>query len=188
MSRLSIAAQTIKDSVSALEVGHALGLDIDRHGRCPCPFHAGKDRNMKLFPGNRGYSCFVCHDSGDVIKFVMQYNNLLFSEAVAWFDSMFNLGLNLHRRIDPAEQRRAEMALQRRRERHELEEWKKQRMFDLALIADRIVERLEDVRDEHRPRTYGAWDKEFYMAVRLLPEARRFAEDCEMECIEVKKE
>jgi len=187
LSRLSVAADTIKNNVSALDVAEALGLDVDRHGRCACPFHNGKDRNLKLFPGNRGYTCFVCHHSGDVISFVREYNGMLFKDAIAWFDRTFNLGLNLDQKIDPAEQIRAEMALQRRRERHELLEWKKQMQFKLALLADRMVEKLEEERDEYRPRTYGAWDERFVTAVKLLPEARRFAEECEINCTEVKE-
>ena len=60
--------------------------------------------------------------------------------------------------------------------------------FDLALAADMIVERLEDIRDEKRPRTYGDWDEDFCNAVVLLPEARQFAEDCMMNCMNEKTE
>ena len=47
MNRLTIAAQTIKDSVSALEAGEAMGLEV-RHGRCQCPLHGGQDFNCVL--------------------------------------------------------------------------------------------------------------------------------------------
>lgn len=181
-----MAAQVIKDNVSAQDVGMALGLEI-RNGRCKCPIHGGGDYNCVLYKGNRGYYCYVCKSGGDVISFVREYNGMLFKDAIAWFDRTFSLGLKLDQKIDPAEQRRAEMALQRRRERHELLEWKKQMQFKLALLADRMVEKLEEERDEYRPRTYGAWDERFVTAVKLLPEARRFAEECEINCTEVKE-
>lgn len=183
MSILAVAAQTVKDSVSAQDVGTVLGLHI-RNGRCQCPLHGGKDYNCVLYKGNRGYYCHVCKAGGDVISFVREYNKMSFKEAVAWLDSTFHLGLELDSPIDPAKQRAAEIALQRRKREHELQEWKKQMRFNLALLADRITERLEEIRDEHRPRTYGNWDEEFYMAVRLLPEALAFTEECETECIE----
>lgn len=117
---------------------------------------------------------------------MQESQSLGFKAAISWIDSTFHLDLELDSPIDPAKQRAAEIALQRRKKQHELEEWKKRMQFDLALLADRMTERLEELRDEHRPRTYGNWDDEFYMAVRLLPEARAFTEECEINCIEVK--
>ena len=183
MNKYQIAADSIKNNVSALDVAKALGLEI-RHGRCKCPIHGGNDYNCRLYPGNRGYVCWVCKSGGDVIKFVQESQGLGFKAAISWLDSTFHLGLELDSPIDPAKQRAAEIALQRRKREHELQEWKKQMRFNLALLADRITERLEEIRDEHRPRTYGNWDEEFYMAVRLLPEALAFTEECETECIE----
>ena len=181
MSRLTIAAQVIKDNVSAQDVGTVLGLEI-RNGRCKCPLHGGNDYNCVLYKGNRGFYCHVCKSGGDVIKFIQEYHGMNFKDAVLWFDGTFNLGLELEKPIDPEKQRQAEIAIQRRKRQHELEEWKNRRQFDLMLMADRIVERLEETRDEYRPRTYGDCDERFCMAVKLLPEARRFAEDCEMDC------
>ena len=67
-NKLTIAAQTIKDRISALEVGNAIGLEI-KHGRCQCPFHGGKDFNCVLYKGNRGWYCHVCKSGGDVLSF-----------------------------------------------------------------------------------------------------------------------
>ena len=177
VSRLSIAAQTIKDQVSALDVGQVLGLTI-RNGRCQCPLHGGKDYNCVLYTGSRGFYCHVCKAGGDVIKLVQESQGLDFKTTVAWFDRTFQMGLELEKKIDPEEQRRAEMALQRRRERHEFVEWKKKRTYDLCLIAERIEDRLKDTRETYRPRTYGEWDERFCEAVKALPEARKFSEEC----------
>ena len=187
MGNLSLAAQTIKDSVSALDVGQVLGLNIDKHGRCSCPFHNGKDRNMKLFPGNRGYSCFVCHASGDVISFIQQYYSMSFKDCISWFSATFHLDLGLDSPIDSAKEEAAKKALLMRKRRIEFEEWKKRMRFDLALTADEIVRQLEDERDMKRPKTYGEWDPDFCAAVVALPEARQFYEDMMMECTEVKE-
>lgn len=187
MNNLTLAAQTIKDSVSALDVGQAMGLEI-RHGRCQCPLHGGKDFNCVLYPGNRGFYCHVCKRGGDVVTFVREYYKMTFKDAVSWLDGTFHLGLELKGGIDPAKRREAEIALQRRKKVKELAEWKERMQFDLALAADRIVERLEEIRDERRPRTYGDWDADFCEAVILLPDARRFADDCMMDCIREKRE
>lgn len=187
MSRLSVAAQVIKDSVSARDVGDMLGLEI-RNGRCKCPIHGGNDYNCVLYKGNRGYYCHVCKAGGDVISFVQKYYDTSFKDAIAWLDDAFHLGLALDKPIDPAKQKEAEIALQRRKRTREFEAWKERMTFDLMLISDRIVERLEEVRDKDRPRTYGAWNERFCTAVRLLPEAKAFADECETQCVKETKE
>jgi DNA primase len=50
--------------------------------RGPCPFHHGKGPNFSVT--NRGYNCFVCHESGDVFTFVEKHLGLDFIEAVKW--------------------------------------------------------------------------------------------------------
>lgn len=185
---LTVAVQTIKDSVSALDVADALGWDIDRYGRCPCPFHNGKDRNMKLFEKNRGYSCFVCHASGDVISLVRNYyHDMSFKQVISWFNNTFNLGIDIDSPLSAEAVKQVKMAQRKRAMDREFAEWKDQMMFNMALTADDIVRRLEDVRDEKRPRTYGDWDYDFCCAVKLLPEARKFSEDIMMECIKDRK-
>ena len=183
MSRWSIAAQKVKDSVSAVEVGEALGLDVDRHGRCACPFHNGKDRNMKLYPGDRGFSCFVCHESGDVIRLAMQCMSLSFVDALKWFEGTFRIGLDLDGRMDDESRRRAENALLRRK-KAALEKEQKERMrFDMMLLAEDMVRKLEQMRDDNQPKTVGeAWNESFRTAVELLPKARELAEECAIMC------
>ena len=85
----------IRESVSSIDVGRALGLQINQHGRCRCPFHNGHDENMRVYPGNRGFYCFVCHESGDCIALAKQLlsNGDNYYEAAKWIDSTFRLGL-----------------------------------------------------------------------------------------------
>lgn len=187
MNNLTIAAQTIKDTISAQDVGHAIGLEI-RHGRCKCPIHGGNDFNCVLYKGNRGYYCHVCKSGGDVIQFAQQYYKNAFKDCIAWFNDTFHMGLDLGSDISPQKKRAAEIALQRRKNAIEFAEWKERMLFDLALTADDIVRRLENLRDEKRPRTYGDWDKDFCEAVKLLPDARQFADECMMYCMKEKEQ
>ena len=99
MNKLTLAAQTIKDSVSALDTGQAMGLEI-RRGRCKCPFHNGKDFNCVLYRGNRGWFCHVCKAGGDVISFAQQYYSMSFKDSIAWFNDTFHLGLDLEGKRD----------------------------------------------------------------------------------------
>ena len=194
MNNLTIASQTIKDTISALDVGHAIGLEI-RHGRCKCPIHGGNDFNCVLYQGNRGYYCHVCKSGGDVINLV-RYSLFAdsnckewYRQCLEWFNDTFRLGLDLGSTITPEKRRQAEKALQMRKRAIEFQQWKERLQFDLALTADEIVRMLEEQRDRNVPRTVGeAWNNLFCEAVELLPEARRFADDCMMYCMKERKE
>ena len=186
MTNLTLAAQAIKDTISAQDVGNAMRLEI-RHGRCQCPMHGGHDFNCVLYKGDRGYYCHVCKQGGDTIKFVQEYYKSSFKDAIAWINDTFCLGLDLDRKIDPAEARRAEIAVQRRKDARELAAWKDRIQFDLFLLADRILEMLEEQRDMNLPKTPDEeWNPKFCEAIRMIPAARVFAESCYADCVKKK--
>ena len=47
-----------------------------------CPFHSEKTGSFSVSPGKQMYYCFGCGAGGNVISFIMQYENLTFPEAV----------------------------------------------------------------------------------------------------------
>ena len=105
--------ETIRNSVSAIDAAQALGIRVDSHGRCACPAHNGKDRNMRLYPGDGGFHCFVCGASGDVIRLVEIVLSCTFQEAVRWLNSAFGLGLELSGASDAKRSEAAQIALKR---------------------------------------------------------------------------
>lgn len=189
MIKYNIAAELIKQNVSAIDVANALGWEV-RHGRCKCPIHGGTDFNCRLYPGNRGYMCWVCKSAGDVISLVRNYyHDMSYKQCLLWFRDTFNLPLDIEGKIDPQKQKAAEKALQMRKRTIEFQRWKERMQFDMALTADEIVRKLEEQRDRNVPATVGeAWNDLFCEAVELLPEARRFADDCMMNCMKERKE
>lgn len=100
-------ADRIREEVPAIEAARELGLDVDMHGRCACPFHQGRDRNMRIYPGSRGCYCFVCHKSGGTVDLVKQVNGCGFMDAVRWINDTFRLGLDLDDKSYKARQRNA---------------------------------------------------------------------------------
>ncbi len=46
-----------------------------------CPFHNEKTPSFNVNPHRQIFHCFGCHTSGDAIKFVMLYENLVFVDA-----------------------------------------------------------------------------------------------------------
>lgn len=47
-----------------------------------CPFHKEKSPSFNVNPGKQIFHCFGCHKGGNVFRFVMDYENLTFPEAV----------------------------------------------------------------------------------------------------------
>ena len=182
MNNLKLAVQTIKDTISAQDVGRKLGLEI-RHGRCKCPLHGGTDYNCVLYPGNRGFYCHVCKIGGDVIKFAQEYHGTSFHDTVAWFSDAFGLGLDID---SPMNQDALKQALKTQREREAKEafkKWEEEMRFKNALTSYEVVRILETQRDENVPKTPDeSWTAPFCQAVELLPMAKQMAEDAWFDC------
>lgn len=187
MNNLTIAVQTIKDSVSALDVAGAMGWEI-RRGRCKCPIHGGGDYNCVMYRGDRGFYCHVCKAGGDVIRLVQESNGLGFKEAVGWLNSTFCLGMDIDSPMSPEALRAAKEAQRKRDEDRRFMEGLDRAQFDLAIQADRLVQRIEEQRDENTPvMPDEEWNDAFSEAVMALPEARRLAQETMAECIIVKE-
>lgn len=59
--------------------------------RCPCPLHDGKDNNFNIY--DTSFYCWVCHQGGDLIKFVSVLFGITYSDAIGRIDLDFSLGL-----------------------------------------------------------------------------------------------
>lgn len=187
MNQLTIAAQTIKETVSAQDVGRALGLEI-RHGRCKCPIHHGDDFNCRLYAGNRGYMCWVCKSAGDVISFIRNiYHEMRFSDAISWFNDTFHLGLDIESSMSPEALAEAKKAQRERDARIAAEKWIDDMRFNMALKTFDVVRILETQRDDNTPKTPDEpWTAPFCQAVELLPMAEQMARDAWFDCIKHK--
>src|SRR5204863_1196919 len=47
-----------------------------------CPFHREKTPSFNVNPHRQIFHCFGCHKGGDVFRFIQDYENLSFVEAV----------------------------------------------------------------------------------------------------------
>ena len=65
----------------------------DRQHRIHCPFHDDRAPSLQLYPGTRGWWCFVCNEGGSVIDFVARLYHLTVLEAAKRLDADFHLGL-----------------------------------------------------------------------------------------------
>ncbi|MTI66011.1 MAG: DNA primase [Firmicutes bacterium] len=59
-----------------------------------CPFHNEKTPSFVVSPSKQIYHCFGCSEGGDVIKFIMEYQNLDFIEALQLLAERVNINLD----------------------------------------------------------------------------------------------
>lgn len=178
--------QTIKQSVTAIQAAQALGIRVDRNGRCCCLWHTDKHPSMKLYDGDRGCYCFSCHNGGSVIDMVQQANSCSFLEAVEWLNSAFHLGLPLDRPLDKNAQEAAEIARERKQTEREQRKAIERMQFDLYVMVGKFLADLENDKEKYRPRTANEpWHPKFVTACKLIPEVKELAEELAVEVIGV---
>ncbi len=75
---------TLKEKVNIVEVAGGY-LNLERRGNAfwaCCPFHHEKTPSFIINESDQYYHCFGCGESGDVIKFVRELENIDFMDAV----------------------------------------------------------------------------------------------------------
>ena len=77
-----------------------------------CPFHHEKTPSFTVFPDTSSYYCFGCGTGGDVITFVMNYENLDYVEAIKQLASRAGISVPEDRRVPDAAKRRRERQLE----------------------------------------------------------------------------
>ena len=174
----------VKQSVTALQVGEALGLRPNRAGFCKCPLHGDHDASLKLYSDDRGWCCFGCHKGGDVIRLVQSVNQCSFLSAVEWLDSAFHLGLPLTGKPDKKAAEAAQLARKRKQMEREEKRAMDAMMFDLYTATVKLCGDLEADKEQYKPKpTDPEWDKRFCNAMQLLPYAKELAERLAVEVI-----
>ena len=117
-------AEEIHSSVTMRDViGRYCPEYMPRRNRMRCPIHAGHDLNFSFT--DVGYKCFVCGESGDVIKFVQTVCNLRDrKDAMALISRDFGLSLSVDKEISYSESKALEerrRALREKQRAHD--EW-----------------------------------------------------------------
>ena len=61
-----------------------------------CPFHVDNNPSMSVSPDKQIYKCFSCGATGTVFKFIMDYENITFKEAVQKVADIGGIQIEIH--------------------------------------------------------------------------------------------
>lgn len=181
-------AAEIKSAVSMADVCQYYGIEVSRSGFARCPLHGEKTGSMKVYPGERGFCCFGCHQAGSVIDFVMAYSGLDFHGAERLLNDAFHLGLPIDCELTDDQRREAE---QKAKEQKRKANAKKERHRRLLTAYDRALTewvRLDSIVSQKAPDgPLDAPDAEWIDAVRKIDAAAQKLSQTEMELAEFER-
>lgn len=78
-----------------------------RYYKCACPFHGEENPSFTVNPERQIFRCYGCQEGGDVIAFLMKYQNLSFMEAVRELAERYNVALPSERSGSEKERKQA---------------------------------------------------------------------------------
>ena len=164
MFDLRIYAHQVKELVSCRRFLEFNGIKVNRQGFAVCPLHSDTDASLKVYDGDRGWTCYGCHKGGDVINLAKAYYGVTFSETIRRLNDDFSLGLKLDK--SPSVRDRFVFAAQRtvanenRRREDRKEELIEKEYLDwlgwLVWIEDMVSDN-EPKRDEEWSPAFCGW-------------------------------
>lgn len=106
------AAEDIKERIKQTPISAIVGnyIPLNKRGanfEAICPFHSDTKPSLKINDNKGIYKCFACGASGDSIKFVQDYKNLEFIDALKDIGSFLGLAvddLSLKKKVDPKQE------------------------------------------------------------------------------------
>ena len=82
----------IENAVTVPDVLRMHGIEINRRGRCGCPFHASRSDTFSFT--NKLYHCFSCGESGGVIQLEAAFSHTSQDQACQILAQRFNLDIS----------------------------------------------------------------------------------------------
>ena len=88
----------IKESVDIVDIIGSY-LPLTPKGKnffAVCPFHDDHTPSMSISKERQMYTCWVCHETGNVFNFIMKYENVSFLEAVKKVATISNINIDIN--------------------------------------------------------------------------------------------
>ena len=73
-----------------------------------CPFHNEKTGSFTVSPAKGIYKCFGCGKVGNVVNFIMEYEQLSFIEAIRWLAARYNIAIEERQLTEQEEHEKSE--------------------------------------------------------------------------------
>lgn len=105
--------ETINKVMHSVDIADIIGerIPLKRTGvnyMGPCPFHADDSPSLSVVTGEQYYHCFGCGAAGNVFRFLMEYEQMEFTEAVEYIAARSGIELRSETPTgDSSERRRA---------------------------------------------------------------------------------
>ncbi|MBS7020700.1 MAG: DNA primase [Firmicutes bacterium] len=99
--------QSLREKVDIVDVISSY-IPLTQKGRNffgVCPFHDDTNPSMSVSKEKQIYTCFACGASGNVFKFIMDYEHINFREAISKVATMAGVDLHLSNSIKPTVQK-----------------------------------------------------------------------------------
>lgn len=146
-------AYEIKSKVSMLDIVDMYRIPTDRKGFALCPFHNEKTPSMKIYSGEKGFYCFGCGASGDVIKFIQMYFNIPFKDALKKINDDFGLNLPIGRKMSERQRLAISKESFKRKQEREAQKTAYFRLLKNFLDAHSEIIRFEQQKAKYKPKT-----------------------------------
>lgn len=150
--------EEIKSKLDIIEVAECYGLELDRHGKCNCPFHNEDTPSFSISKKKQMFHCFGCNVSGDVIALTQRLLGLQSPLAAAKkLNSDFSLGINLKPHKSTATERQEQAVRNQRKAISKIwETWKDsaiKNVIEYIKLLERWQKQYEpkDINEEYNP-------------------------------------
>ena len=166
-------SEYIKQQVTMRDVAEHYGFAVTtRTRKILCPFHNDSKPSMQIYPGNRGYFCFVCNEGGSVIDFVMKYFGLSYADAIKKLNDDFHLNLDIGKPMDEIARKKAAEEHRLRQEALKRRQDEEKALFTAYHSALDHYCFLDILKMENRPKVVGDLENTAYAyAVKRLDSA-----------------
>jgi DNA primase len=101
-----ISQATIERILEAAPIEAVIGeyVTLKRRGAnyvACCPFHNEKTPSFSVSPSKGIFKCFGCGKAGNVIRFVMEHDQLTYVEALRFLGNKYNIPVEKKRKNHP---------------------------------------------------------------------------------------
>ncbi|MBQ5561309.1 MAG: hypothetical protein IIT46_16260 [Lachnospiraceae bacterium] len=147
----------IKSKLDIIEVAEYYGLELDKHDKCNCPFHAEKTSSFSISRKKQMFHCFGCNVGGDVISLTAKLFDLSSIRAAERLNSDFHLGLNMKPHKSTATERQEQAVRNQRKAISKIwETWKDsaiKNVIEYIKLLERWQKQYEpkDINEEYNP-------------------------------------